>query len=201
MKANVQISAVKREFKNGQQGWQVYVQGMEGKLNCAMNFKDALKAMRYSFLLAKKLELQINEIQLAALSLEYQRAKSAAQKAQIAEQAQSTAADVQQTDNHGASSEDESEEAPEEPAQDAYTHFCNIKKNHPNALILFRSGEKYECYDEDAIKAAEVLALTDIKEVNGFTVADFQANMLDSFLPKLIRAGVRVAICDALDMN
>ena len=46
MKANVQISAVKKEFKNGQQGWQVFVEGMEGKLRCEMNFLDALKAFR-----------------------------------------------------------------------------------------------------------------------------------------------------------
>ena len=64
MKANVQISAVKKEFKNGQQGWQVFVEGMEGKLRCEMNFRNALKAIRYSFLLAKKLNLQINEVQL-----------------------------------------------------------------------------------------------------------------------------------------
>ena len=47
MKANVQISVVKKEFKNGQQGWQVFVDGMEGRLRCKMNFKDALKAIRY----------------------------------------------------------------------------------------------------------------------------------------------------------
>lgn len=56
-KANVQISAVKKEFKNGQQGWQVFIEGMEGRLRCEMNFKDALKAMRYCFLLSKRLEL------------------------------------------------------------------------------------------------------------------------------------------------
>ena len=70
MKANVQISAVKKEFKNGQQGWQVFVDGMEGRLRCEMNFKDALKAIRYCFLLSKRLELQINDVQLAALSLD-----------------------------------------------------------------------------------------------------------------------------------
>ena len=62
MKANVQISAVKKEFKNGQQGWQVFVDGMEGRLRCEMNFTNALKAIRYSFLLSKRLNLQINGI-------------------------------------------------------------------------------------------------------------------------------------------
>ena len=94
MKANVQISAVKKEFKNGQQGWQVFVEGMEGKLRCEMNFRDALRAIRYSFLLAKKLNLQINEVQLAALSLDYKQSKSAVEQAQVAEVATEVAQEV-----------------------------------------------------------------------------------------------------------
>ena len=81
MKTNVQITAVKKEFKNGQNGYEVKVEGMEGKLDCKMNFHEPLKAMRYMFLLSKRLELQIDSIQLAALSLAYQRAKEAEQKA------------------------------------------------------------------------------------------------------------------------
>ena len=95
MNTNVQISAVKKEFKNGQQGWQVFVDGMEGKLRCEMNFKNALKAIRYSFLLSKKLNLQINDIQLAALSLDYQRAKAAVE--QVAEDATKAAQEVAAT--------------------------------------------------------------------------------------------------------
>lgn len=81
MKTNVQITAVKKEFKNGQNGYEVKIEGMEGKLDCKMNFHEPLKAMRYMFLLSKKLELKIDSIQLAALSMEYQRAKDAEQKA------------------------------------------------------------------------------------------------------------------------
>ena len=81
MKTNVQITAVKKEFKNGQNGYEVKVEGMDGKLDCKMNFHEPLKAMRYMFLLSKRLELQIDSIQLAALSLAYQRAKEAEQKA------------------------------------------------------------------------------------------------------------------------
>lgn len=81
MKTNVQITASKKEFKNGQNGYEVKVEGMDGKLDCKMNFTNPLKAMRYMFLLSKRLELQIDSIQLAALSLAYQRAKEAEQKA------------------------------------------------------------------------------------------------------------------------
>ena len=81
MKTNVQITAVKKEFKNGQQGYEVKVEGMDGKLDCKMNFHEPLKAMRYMFLLSKRLELQIDTVQLAALSLAYQRAKEAENKA------------------------------------------------------------------------------------------------------------------------
>lgn len=201
MKANVQISAVKKEFKNGQQGWQVFVQGMEGKLQCKMNFTSALKAMRYSFLLSKKLQLQINDIQLAALSLDYQRAKDA--MAQIAEDATQVANEV--AADAGAeqvepSDDDTSEGAPEEQAvadSPLFKQFCDLKKKHPDALILFRCGDSYECYEEDAIKAAEVLCLTDVHSTkDNVTMAAFPHHALDTYLPKLIRHGIRVAICD-----
>ncbi len=225
MKANVQISAVKKEFKNGQQGWQVFVEGMEGKLRCEMNFRDALKAIRYSFLLAKKLNLQINEVQLAALSLDYKQSKSAVEQAQAAEVAtevaQEVAAEAEACDSasgieacsdaraQAGSNEvqqgepsDEKSEAPEEVAlsdSPIFKQFCDLKKKHPDALLLFRCGDSYKCYEEDAIKAAEILRLTDIVEDDKITVASFPYHALDSYLPRLIRAGHRIAICDQLE--
>ena len=301
MKANVQISAVKKEFKNGQQGWQVFVEGMEGKLRCEMNFRDALKAIRYSFLLSKKLNLQINEVQLAALSLDYQQAKEAA-KTQVAEAATEVAQEVAAEAEQGEPSDEKSEAAQEfvccskmqkfrQEHPDAviigrkenicstfkddaiacaealgeapvilfdgtphhefkielldkciqnlvasgkkvclwdifkgdddleefkamveaeiarnkqansplFKQFCDLKKNHPDALLLFRSGDVYKCYEEDAIKAAEVLCLTNIVEEDKITVASFPHYSLDTYLPKLIRHGIRVAICDQFE--
>ena len=204
MKANVQISAVKKEFKNGQQGWQVFVEGMEGKLRCEMNFRDALRAIRYSFLLAKKLNLRINEVQLAALSLDYKQSKSAVEQAQVAEVATEVAqevaaeADAAEQDEHS----EEKSEAPEEVAlgdSPVFKQFCDLKKKHPDALLLFRCGDSYKCYEEDAIKAAEILRLTDIVEDDKITVASFPYHALDSYLPRLIRAGHRIAICDQLE--
>ena len=197
MKANVQISAVKKEFKNGQQGWQVFVDGMEGRLRLEMNFTNALKAIRYSFLLSKRLNLQINEIQLAALSLDYQQAKESS-KAQVAEVATEVAQEVAAEAEQGEPS-DEKSEAPEEVAASEsplFKQFCDLKKKHPNALLLFRSGDVYKCYEEDAIKAAEVLCLTNIVEEDKITIASFPHYSLDTYLPRLIRHGIRVAICD-----
>ena len=202
MKANVQISAVKKEFKNGQQGWQVFVEGMEGKLRCEMNFRDALKAIRYSFLLSKKLNLQINEVQLTALSLDYQQAKEAT-KAQVAEAATEVAQEVAAEAEQGEPSDEKSEAVPEEVAisdSPIFKQFASLKEKHPDALLLFRSGDFYECYEEDAIKAAEVLCLTQVHNTkDNITMAGFPYHALDSYLPKLIRHGIRVAICDQLE--
>ena len=203
MKANVMISAVKKEFKNGQQGWQVFVDGMEGRLRCEMNFTNALKAIRYSFLLSKRLNLQINDIQLAALSLEYQQSKSAAEQAKVAEDATQAA---QEAAAEAGEAEEKVEAAPQEEQPAAlgdsplFKQFCDLKKKHPDALLLFRCGDVYKCYEEDAIKAAEILVLTDISSTDdNITVACFPHHALDTYLPKLIRAGIRVAICDQLE--
>ena len=191
MKANVQISAVKKEFKNGQQGWQVFIEGMEGRLRCEMNFKDALKAMRYCFLLSKRLELQIDEIQLAALSLEYQQSKSAVEQAQAAEAATEVAAEV---------AAEIGEAVSQAPDSKMLRQFKELKAKHPDALIIFRNGDFYECYEEDAQKAADCLGivLTENPSSN-LKLAGFPHHALDTYLPKLVRHGYRVAICEALE--
>lgn len=74
--SSVQIVANAAEFKNGNKGFKVEIKGMEGKLNASRSFANPLKAMRYMFLLSKKLELQINSIDLAAVSIAYQKAKA-----------------------------------------------------------------------------------------------------------------------------
>jgi DNA mismatch repair protein MutS len=68
----------------------------------------------------------------------------------------------------------------------------------PDALLLFRCGDFYECYEEDAIAAVAVLALKSVHhpDENNVTMAGFPHHALDTYLPRLIRAGHRVAICD-----
>lgn len=75
--------------------------------------------------------------------------------------------------------------------------FKMLKEKHSDALILFRVGDFYESYFEDAQKVSEVLGVTLTKnKKEGVVIAGFPYSALDTYLPKLIRAGVRVAICD-----
>lgn len=83
----------------------------------------------------------------------------------------------------------------------AYGQFNDMKSKHPDALLLFRCGDFYECYEDDADKAAKVLGITvTIKKVGrkSIKMSGFPFHSLDSYLPKLIRTGTRVAICDML---
>ena len=81
--------------------------------------------------------------------------------------------------------------------------FLDLKAKHPDAVMLFRCGDFYETYSTDAIVASEILGITLTKRVNGkgktVEMAGFPHHALDTYLPKLIRAGKRVAICDQLE--
>ena len=86
--------------------------------------------------------------------------------------------------------------------------YNELKEKHPEALLLFRVGDFYEAYDEDAVKAGEILGITVTRKFNSkykgndghaLKLAGFPYHALDTYLPKLIRAGMRVAICDQLD--
>lgn len=85
--------------------------------------------------------------------------------------------------------------------------FIDLKKKHPDAMLLFRCGDFYETYKEDAVNASRILGITLTKSSNHqddegkqLQMAGFPYHALDSYLPKLIRAGQRVAICDQLEM-
>lgn len=84
--------------------------------------------------------------------------------------------------------------------------FYDLKKKHPEAIMLFRCGDFYETYADDAVTASEILGITLTKRSNGRDangtatfMAGFPHHALDTYLPKLIRAGKRVAICDQLE--
>ena len=81
--------------------------------------------------------------------------------------------------------------------------FLDLKAKHPDAVMLFRCGDFYETYSTDAIVAAEILGITLTKRANGkgktIEMAGFPHHALDTYLPKLVRAGIRVAICDQLE--
>ena len=81
--------------------------------------------------------------------------------------------------------------------------YFDIKAKHPDAILLFRVGDFYEMYGEDAVIGAEILGIVQTKRANGVgqhvEMAGFPHHALDSYLPKLVRAGKRVAICDQLE--
>lgn len=81
--------------------------------------------------------------------------------------------------------------------------YMEMKKKHPDAILLFRVGDFYETFSEDAIAASEILGITLTRRANGKSqsveLAGFPHHALDSYLPKLVRAGRRVAICEQLE--
>lgn len=81
--------------------------------------------------------------------------------------------------------------------------FYSLKSKHPDAIMLFRCGDFYETYAQDAVIASDILGITLTKRANGqcqgVEMAGFPYHALDTYLPKLIRAGKRVAICDQLE--
>lgn len=83
------------------------------------------------------------------------------------------------------------------------TQYVEMKKKHPDAVLLFRVGDFYETFSDDAITASEILGITLTRRANGkaayVELAGFPHHALDTYLPKLVRAGKRVAICEQLE--
>lgn len=81
--------------------------------------------------------------------------------------------------------------------------YNSVKAKYPDAILLFRVGDFYETFGEDAIRASKILGITLTKRANGsashIELAGFPHHSIDSYLPKLVRAGYRVAICDQLE--
>lgn len=81
--------------------------------------------------------------------------------------------------------------------------YYSIKKKYPDAILLFRVGDFYETFSDDAIKTSEILGITLTRRANGSAssveLAGFPHHALDTYLPKLVRAGQRVAVCDQLE--
>lgn len=94
---------------------------------------------------------------------------------------------------------------PKEKVTPMMKQFFDLKSKHPDALLLFRCGDFYETYDQDAREVSEILGITLTRRNNGrpdfpsTEMAGFPFHALDTYLPRLIRAGRRVAICDQLE--
>ena len=81
--------------------------------------------------------------------------------------------------------------------------YLEMKKKHPDAILLFRVGDFYETFSDDAIDTSNILGITLTRRANGkasvVELAGFPHHALDTYLPKLVRAGRRVAICEQLE--
>ena len=118
--------------------------------------------------------------------------------------------DSQKTDVHTAQSNNQNttkeDAVPQKELSPILKQFYDLKSKHPDALLLFRCGDFYETYQQDAQKASFILGITLTRSNNRNTpdgkpleMAGFPHHALDTYLPKLIRAGLRVAICDQLE--
>lgn len=195
--SNIQITATAAEFKNGKNGYTVLVKGLDEKLNCKMNFTEPLKAMRYMFVLAKRLKLQVNTIDLAAVQLDYLRVKQ-----QLDTTAEEVAATVKAVEKEEEETEPADTESSPSGVKTVKEQWDDLKQKHPEALLLFRCGDFYETYEEDAECASEVLGITlTVRTADKTRMAGFPYHALDTYLPKLIRAGKRVAICDQINKS
>ena len=181
------ILASKREVKSGAIMWNVYRSVDNVKSDSFFFAEDApLKALKYAFLLRKRTGAVIPRGIYNKLMAEVK----AQQPQAAAEQESQPAADAVG-------------EAPAavEPSPVAKA-YLQMKAKHPDAILLYRVGSFYEAYGDDAKAVSEVCGLTltrrsDVQDITEFQAA-FPAHALDSYLPRLVRAGKRVAICDAL---
>ena len=175
------ILASKREVKSGAQMWHVY-QHENGAKVAESEFYFALpyKALRYAFMLRKRTGGIIPKAVYSKLIADVQASKPQAESAP-----QESAPEAVQVS---------------EPSALAKA-YAEMKAKHSDAVLLFRMGDFYEAYGDDAKTASDVLGITltrrNAKDCTE-QMAGFPHHALDTYLPKLVRAGQRVAICDTL---
>jgi hypothetical protein len=174
------ILASKREVKSGAQMWHVY-QHENGAKVAESEFYFALpyKALRYAFMLRKRTGAVIPTAIYNKLMADVQSSKAQAEPSAAQESAP------------------EAEQAAEPSA--LAKAYESMKAKHPDAILLYRCGDFYEAFGEDAKAVSDVLGITltrtSRKDITA-QMAGFPAHALDSYLPRLVRAGKRVAICD-----
>ena len=171
------ILASKREVKSGAQMWHVY-QHENGAKVAESEFYFALpyKALRYAFMLRKRTGGIIPKAIYGKLMADVQASKAQAEPSESAPEAEQAS----------------------EPSVLAKA-YAEMKAKHPDSILLFRMGDFYEAYGDDAKTASDVLGITltrrNAKDCTE-QMAGFPHHALDTYLPKLVRAGKRVAICD-----
>lgn len=174
------------------------------------NFTNAANALNYAFML-KGENCPISKNAMALLQAEIKRTGAVSNRAKARAEAKAKAeAEAKAEEEAEAKAKAETEEAakPKQIVEAVTTaplmkQYEEMKKKHPDAILLFRCGDFYECFGEDAQKASDVLGITLTTRANGkaekIYLAGFPHHALDTYLPKLVRAGHRVAICEQLE--
>ena len=174
------ILASKREVKSGAQMWHVYQHENGAKVaESEFYFSLPIKALRYAFLLRKRSGAILPKAIYTKLMADVSASKAQAEPSA----AQESAPQAEQAS---------------EPSALAKA-YESMKAKHPDAVLLFRMGDFYGSFGEDAKVLSEVLGITltrtSAKDITAQQAA-FPAASLDTYLPKIVRAGKRVAICD-----
>ena len=182
------ILASKREVKSGAMMWHVY-RSEDSVKSGEFYFSEPLKALRYAFILRKRTGAVIPKAIYNKLMAEVKAMRPQAESAPAQQESQPAAAAAG--------------EAPAEAEQSPIARqWAEMKAKHTDAILLFRVGDFYESFGDDAVAVSEILGLTltrrsGVKDITERQAA-FPAHSLDTYLPKLVRAGKRVAICDGL---
>ncbi len=185
------ILASKREVKSGATMWHVY-RSEDNVKSDDFYFAESkpLSALRYAFILRKRTGAIIPKAIYNKLMAEVK-----------AMRPQAESAPAQQESQPAAAAAGEAPAAEAEPSPIA-RQYSEMKAKHSDAILLFRVGDFYESFGDDAVAVSDILGLTltrrsGVKDITERQAA-FPAHALDSYLPRLVRAGKRVAICDGL---
>lgn len=176
----------------------------------AVNFANAANALNYAFLLKKRHGITIARRAFDLILWEIKRTGAVSTRAKARAEAKARAAEPQPEPQPEPKAEPEQEAKPKKaakaPSRKSHSlekQFEEMKKKHPDAVLLFRVGDFYECLGEDAVAASDILGITLTRRASGksksIEVAGFPHHALDTYLPKLVRAGRRVAICEQLE--
>ena len=201
--ANLILASEFTSKQTGAQLWHVY-RSNDGEKSAEFYFYQPLKALRYAFILRKRTGAVLPKAIYNKLMAAVKAAQPAAQ--QEPKQGESApAAEPQQEPS--AAPEQESQPTAEVvgEASPLARQYSEMKAKHTDAIVLFRVGDFYESFGDDAKAVAEVCGLV-LSRSKKFAkieptmeyMAAFPAHALDSYLPRLVRAGKRVAICDGL---
>lgn len=179
----------------------------------AINFTNAANALNYAFLLKKRhgifiarraFDLILWEIKrTGAVSTRAQRGAEAAKCAPTATEPTPTPADTTEDTKAEPTEKPKRKRADKVAETPLMKQYKEMKKKHHDAILLFRVGDFYECMADDAVIASEILGITLTSRANGKTepirLAGFPHHCLDTYMPKLVRAGQTVAICEQLE--